>query len=55
MASIRDAITISIILLCNLTVFQKGTYYFEIKVFNNLPSSIRVVQAKHRHMQQQCQ
>jgi hypothetical protein len=26
---------------CNLTVFQKGTYYFGIKAFNNLPSSIK--------------
>jgi hypothetical protein len=26
---------------CNLTVFQKGTYYFGIKVSNNLPSSIK--------------
>jgi hypothetical protein len=27
--------------ICNLTVFQKGTYYFGMKVFNNLPSSIK--------------
>jgi hypothetical protein len=27
--------------ICNLTVFQKGTYYYGIKVFNNLPSSIK--------------
>jgi hypothetical protein len=27
--------------ICNLTVFQKGVYYFSIKGFNNLPSSIR--------------
>jgi hypothetical protein len=26
---------------CNLTVFQKGTYYFGMKVFNNLPSTIK--------------
>jgi hypothetical protein len=26
---------------CNLTVFQKGTYYFGIKAFNNLSSSIK--------------
>jgi hypothetical protein len=26
--------------ICNLTVFQKGTYYFGIKVFNNLPFSV---------------
>jgi hypothetical protein len=26
---------------CNLTTFQKGTYYFGIKVFNNLPPSIK--------------
>jgi hypothetical protein len=26
---------------CNLTVFQKGVYYFGIKVFSSLPSSIR--------------
>jgi hypothetical protein len=26
---------------CNLTVFQKGTYYFGIKVFNNLPSRMK--------------
>jgi hypothetical protein len=26
---------------CNLTVFQKGVYYFGIKVSNSLPSSIR--------------
>jgi hypothetical protein len=27
--------------ICNLTVFQKGTCYFGIRVFNNLPSSIK--------------
>jgi hypothetical protein len=27
--------------ICNLAVSQKGTYYFGIKVFNNLPSSIK--------------
>jgi hypothetical protein len=27
--------------ICNLPVFQKGTYYFGIKVFNNVPSSIK--------------
>jgi hypothetical protein len=27
--------------ICNLTVFQKGTYCFGIEVFNNLPSSIK--------------
>jgi hypothetical protein len=27
--------------ICNLTVFQKGTYYFGIKVFNNFPSCIK--------------
>jgi hypothetical protein len=27
--------------ICNLTVFEKGTYCFGIKVFNNLPSSIK--------------
>jgi hypothetical protein len=26
---------------CNLTVFQKGTHYFGIKIFNNIPSSIK--------------
>jgi hypothetical protein len=26
---------------CNLTVFQKGTYYFGIKIFNKLPSNIK--------------
>jgi hypothetical protein len=26
---------------CNLTAFQKQTYYFGIKVFNNLPLSIK--------------
>jgi hypothetical protein len=25
--------------ICNLTAFKKGTYYFGIKVFNNLRSS----------------
>jgi hypothetical protein len=38
-AVIQDTATISII--CNLTVFQKGTHYFRIKVFNNLASSIK--------------
>jgi hypothetical protein len=27
--------------ICNLTVFQKGTYYFGIKVFSDLPSSMK--------------
>jgi hypothetical protein len=26
---------------CNLTAFQKGTYYLGIKVFNSLPPSIK--------------
>jgi hypothetical protein len=26
---------------CNLTVFQTGTYYSGVKVFNNLPSIIK--------------
>jgi hypothetical protein len=26
---------------CNLTAFQKGTYYFGIKIFNKLPSKIK--------------
>jgi hypothetical protein len=26
---------------CNLTIFQKGTYYSGIKVFNNLPPTIK--------------
>jgi len=25
----------------NLTMYQKGTYYFGIKIFNNLPSDIK--------------
>ena len=27
--------------VCNLTVFQKGTYYSGIKLFNNLPLKIK--------------
>jgi hypothetical protein len=27
--------------VCNLTVYQKGTYDLGMKVFNNLPSSIK--------------
>jgi hypothetical protein len=27
--------------ICNLTLFQKGTYYFGMKVFNNLSSSLK--------------
>jgi hypothetical protein len=27
--------------VCNLTVFQKGKYYFGTKAFNNLPSGIK--------------
>jgi hypothetical protein len=26
---------------CNLTIFQKGTYYFDVKIFNKLPSNIK--------------
>jgi hypothetical protein len=26
---------------CNLTVFQKGTYCFGVKIFNKLPSNIK--------------
>jgi hypothetical protein len=26
---------------CNLTVFQKGTYYFGVKILNKLPSNIK--------------
>ena len=32
--------------MCNLTVFQKGTYYSGIKLFNHLPLKIKSLSNK---------
>jgi hypothetical protein len=37
------------LLLSNLTTYQKGTYYFGIKVFNNLPTDIKKLSHKVKH------